>query len=133
MDRLFLDANILVAAAWKADARLGDLWGLPDARLLGSPHVIEEARRNTHPGESAERLERLIGALTVLPSEPADFPITNDPGLPAKDRPVLLAAIAARADYLITGDLAHFGPLFGRSFDGVTVMLPGEYLRSRAR
>lgn len=131
MDRLFLDANVLVAASWRAEARLHDLWALEDVRLLASPHVIEEARRNVLDGEAAERLEMLIEALAVLPTEPADFEITGDPMLPPKDRPVLLAAIAAHADCLLTGDLTHFGQLMGVAFNGVTVMLPDDYLRGR--
>ncbi len=34
--------------------------------------------------------------------------------LPEKDRPVLLAAISVRADYLLTGDTLHFGKHFAR-------------------
>ncbi len=63
--------------------------------------------------------------------EPADLEITGDPMLPPKDRPFLLAAITAHADCLLTGDLAHFGQLMGMAFHGVTVMLPGDYLRGR--
>jgi hypothetical protein len=77
------------------------------------------------------RLEELIAALAVLPSEPADFEIADDPGLPAKDRPVLLAAIVSRAGFLLTGDVSHFGPCMGRTISGVTVALPGTHLRER--
>lgn len=51
------------------------------------------------------RLESLIAALVVLPAEPADFEIEGAPSLPAQDRPVLLAATASGADWLLTGDL----------------------------
>ncbi len=61
----------------------------------------------------------------------SDFEIEDDPGLPAKDRPVLLAAIVAGADYLLTGDLTRFGACMGTGIHGVTVLLPGEYLRAR--
>lgn len=53
--------------------------------------------------------------------------------LPEKDAPILLAAIEARANYLLTGDLHHFGPYFGKRIEGVTVILPGEYLKLRKR
>jgi predicted nucleic acid-binding protein len=131
MDRLFLDANVLVSAALKPESRLAGLCPPDDVRLLGSPHVVAEARRNVHDADAAARLQALIAALAVLPSEPADFEIADDPGMPAKDRPVLLAAIVAKADYLLTGDLSHFGSCLGRTFGGVTVLLPGEYLRER--
>jgi len=132
VDRVFLDANVLVSAALTPGSRLHDLWTRPNVRLLGSPYVAEEARRNVVDPAARERLEALLAALTMLPTEPADVPIADDPGLPAKDRPVLLAAFASAADYLLTGDLTHFGPLMGRNVGGVTTMLPGEYLRSRS-
>lgn len=49
------------------------------------------------------------------------------------DRPILLAAIAARATHLLTGDVKHFGRLFGRRVEGVVILTPGDYLRGRAR
>jgi predicted nucleic acid-binding protein len=131
MERVFLDANVLVSAALKPESRLACLWALDDVRLLGSPHVLEEARRNVRDPLAVSRLEQLIAALAVLPSEPADIEIDPDPELPAKDRPVLVAAIVARADYLLTGDLSHFRECMGREIAGVRVMLPGEFLRGR--
>jgi predicted nucleic acid-binding protein len=131
VDRIFLDANVLVSAALTPGSRLHELWDRPNLRLLGSPYVVMEARRNVTEAIAAARLEGLIARLTVLPAEPADFPLAPDPGLPLKDRPVLLAAVAAQADYLLTGDATHFGALFDRSYGGVTVLRPGEYLRTR--
>ena len=131
MERVFLDANVLVSAALKPGSRLAGLWRLPDVRLLGSPHVLAEARRNVTEPDAAARLEAFVAALVVLPSEPAEQEIPDDPLLPAKDRPVLLAAIVSRSDYLLTGDVSHFGLCLGRTVAGVRVMLPGDYLRSR--
>jgi hypothetical protein len=48
--------------------------------------------------------------------------------MPAKDVPILAAA-AAGADLLITGDRRHFGHLFGRTLEGVTVLGLAEALR----
>jgi hypothetical protein len=45
-----------------------------------------------------------------------------------KDRPVLMAAIFARADYLITGDLKHFGKYFGQIIEGVKICTARDYL-----
>jgi predicted nucleic acid-binding protein len=132
MDRLFLDANVIVSAALTAHSRLGMLWTLKGVRLVASPYVIEEARRNVAGPEAIARLDVLIAGIAVLPSEPADFVIEGDPGLPAKDRPVLLGAIASGSTCLLTGDMSHFSDCYGRSSGGVTVLLPGEYLRTRA-
>jgi len=132
MDRLFLDANVLVSAALKPRSRIADLWRLPGVRLLGSPHVVTEARRNVRDSKAAERLEALLATITILPAEPSDFAIADDPDLPSRDRPILLAAIVCRSDYLLTGDMKHFAPCFGRIAEGVRVVLPGEYLRTHA-
>lgn len=129
MKRVFLDANVLMSAALKPGSRIASLWTLPEVRLLASPHVLAEARRNVPAPEATARLEALIEALAVLPAEPADFPIEDDPGLPPKDRPVLLAAIVSGADVLLTGDITHFGGCLGTAVHGVRVLLPGEYLR----
>lgn len=131
MERVFLDANVLVSAALKPGSRIASLWSLPDVRLLASPHVLAEARRNVPAPDAAARLEALIAALVVLPAEPADFVIEDDPGLPPKDRPVLLAAIVSGADVLLTGDITHFGGCLGTAVSGVRVLLPREYLRTR--
>ncbi|MBE0417886.1 MAG: hypothetical protein IBX63_08995 [Coriobacteriia bacterium] len=93
------------------------------------PARLAEARRNVQDADSREHLAGLLEALTVLPYKPADFPIEDDPGLPAKDRPVLLAAIVSHADYLLTGDATHFGACYGRTISGVRIARPGGYLR----
>ncbi|MRR11804.1 hypothetical protein EG835_04910, partial [bacterium] len=90
MERVFLDANILVSAALKPGSGIARLWELTGVRLVCSPYVLAEARRNVPTPEAVARLESLIGGLALLPAEPADFPIADDPGLPHKDRPVLL-------------------------------------------
>ena len=44
--------------------------------------------------------------------------------LPEKDRPVLAAAIRYECDALVTGDRTHFGALYGRTIQGVTIHSP---------
>jgi len=51
--------------------------------------------------------------------------------LPQKDVPILLAAIETEATHLLTGDLRHFGPYLGKKIEGIKIVLPGEYLRTR--
>ena len=54
MDRVFLDANILLSAALRPKAGLLRLWKLANAALMTSDHAIEEARRNLDaPGQRA--------------------------------------------------------------------------------
>jgi len=45
--------------------------------------------------------------------------------LPEKDRPVLVAAIHHHhCDILVTGDRTHFGQLYGKTIQGVSVLSP---------
>ena len=51
--------------------------------------------------------------------------------LPAKDRPILLAAMHSGATHLLTGELRDFGRYFGKRIGGVLVLPPSDYLRQR--
>ena len=44
--------------------------------------------------------------------------------LPEGDQPVLAAAIRLECNVLVTGDRAHFGAGYGKSFGGVTIHSP---------
>jgi len=127
LDRLFLDANVLFSAAYRPDARLRELWAAKDVKLVTSSYAVEEARRNLDSPKQREELEKLMRKMEVLASSPAERPVTID--LPQKDRPILLAAIESKADYLITGDFTHFGKYYGKTVEGVLILTPSEYLQ----
>ena len=132
-DRVFLDANVLFSAAYRAGSGLEKLWKLtaPAAALVSSPYAIEEARRNLDAADARQRLERLVAALEIVRDlAPGELPLSVD--LPPKDQPILLSAIAARATHLLTGDHAHFGAYFGRRISSVLIARPGDYLASRS-
>jgi predicted nucleic acid-binding protein len=131
MDRLFLDANILFSAAYRADAGLLDLWKLKNVTLCTSPYALEEARINLLEDGQKERLTRLATVLEF--NDAALHELPQGISLPEKDVPIMLAAIEARASHLITGDLRHFGPYFGKKISGVLIVLPGDYLKSRSQ
>ncbi len=126
MDRLFLDANVLFSAAYRPNAGLLRLWRLPSVVLCSSRYALEEARANLSTESQRTRLAELSAALELFESEGVELP--TDLSLPAKDAPILLAAIAARATHLITGDLRHFGPLFGKKIAGLIILPPADYL-----
>jgi predicted nucleic acid-binding protein len=133
MDVLFLDANILFSASYRQDSGLGMLWHLDKVRLVTSSYAVEEARRNLEASEARERLVALLDGMQVVPEPgPGTDPLGTEVDLPAKDLPILRAAVASGATHLITGDLSHFGPHFGRKLAGVLVPMPGDYLRSRS-
>lgn len=127
MRRAFLDANVLFSAAWRESAGLVDLWRLPECMLLTSRYAVEEARRNLPEADQRHRLESLLAAVTIVPDTTSGS-LPADVVLPEKDRPILLAAIRAKASHLLTGDRQHFGSLYGKSIGGVTVLRPAEFL-----
>lgn len=127
MDRLFLDANILFSAAYHRSSALRVLWEL-DAEVFTSDYALDEAVRNlrvTRPAALAA-LDELITRTTVIANIVDALPPQVE--LPEKDQPILAAAIAAGATFLLTGDKTHFGPLFGQNILGTTVLMPAEYL-----
>jgi predicted nucleic acid-binding protein len=129
MRRVFLDANVLFSAAWRESAGLLALWELESILLLTSGYAAEEARRNLDTSDRRSRLEHLLDDVEIVPEAPAH---ALPPGvrLPAKDEPILRAALAARATHLLTGDLRDFGRLLGRTVGGLRVQTPGAFLRS---
>jgi predicted nucleic acid-binding protein len=132
VDRIFLDANVLFSAAYHPQARLRQLWELSDTVLLTSAYAVEEARRNLDSPQQRVALEQLLHAVQVIAPGPGD-PITSlAVEVPAKDRLILLAAIAARATPLITGDFRHFGRYYGQRIEGVLILPPAQYLRSHS-
>jgi len=129
MDRLFLDANILFSAAYRPAAGLAQLWRLEDVVLCSSWYAVEEARINLAENAQRRRLARLVKHLELFDAGPRELP--SGVSLPEKDVPILFAAMEAHATHLITGDVRHFGPYFGKQIEGILVLLPGEYLRAR--
>lgn len=114
MDRLFLDANVLYSAAESPTSRFQVFWNMNDVELITSVYTL--------------RAE----GLTVVENPPADFSFTTSLELPEKDRPILLAAIHARVTHLLTGDKKHFGRYYGQTIEGVLILPPAEYLRTRS-
>ncbi len=124
--RLFLDANVLVSAAWKDASKVTRIWEIPNAELVTSNFVLAECKRNLPRQEQQNRLEQLLLAVRVLnfPKAPA---LENPPDLPEKDQHVLAAAVLARADFLVTGDRNHFGAWFGSTVLGIRVEPPPRF------
>jgi uncharacterized protein len=127
-DRVFLDANVLFSAAWRESSGLLRLWALPSVELMTSAYAAEEARVNLQEEAQRERLAELLGRLRVASGGLAELPA--EVVLAEKDRPILAAAIAARATHFLTGDVSHFGKLFGKAVMGVKIMRPAEYLEA---
>jgi predicted nucleic acid-binding protein len=131
VDRVFLDANVLFSAAYRDHSALVRLWDMPDAAPVTSQYAIEEARRNLDQVDQHSRLAKLTGRLEIIPDEDVMGEEIVGVDLPAKDWPILWAAIVAKATHLLTGDVRHFGPYFGRPIAGVRIMQPADYFREK--
>jgi len=124
---LFLDANILISAAWKEGSEIAQIWRMERVRLVTSNFVMGEVQRNLHQVAQIERLRVLMRRVRILTFERLPD-IAETVELPEKDRPVLAGAIQAKADHLVTGDKRHFGPLYGKSVRGVRITATSELL-----
>jgi uncharacterized protein len=131
VDRLFLDANVLFSAAYREGAGLLRLLKLSEVELVTSRYAVLEATRNLSSAEQGSRLESLVAKVEVV-DEADERTMTIEVPLPEKDQPILRAAVSARATHLITGDVTHFGQFFGQRLQGVLVVAPGDYIRSRS-
>ena len=98
--------------------------------LCTGHYALEEARTNLTEDAQRHRLDQLSKNLEFFDSVARD--LTRGVTLPEKDIPILLAAIEARSTHLITGDLRHFGPYFGKTLAGILVLSPADYLRLRS-
>ncbi len=134
MDRIFLDANILFSAAYMPAGGLKRLWLLAregKAELLSSTYAVEEASRNLSTEAQTRNLQKLLRRVTVSASSMTECRQVEAADLPEKDRPILQAAIDMKATHLLTGDVTHFGHLYGMTIEGVTILTPAEYLKGR--
>lgn len=126
--RVFLDANVLFSAAKSDGAVRALLRSLVEHghECWADDYVVAEAHRNLAV-KGGDALQVLHALLTHVQSARGLAPGRATPAvdwLPPKDRPVLAAAIHLRCDVLVTGDRTHFGPGYGRAFEGVTVHSP---------
>jgi len=122
--RLFLDANVLISAAWKESGRILAMWDLPHVRLITSEYPLAEAQRNLFHEARRARLRHLLTGVEIIAS--GTISLSQEVELPEKDLPVLADAVAAKADYLVTGDKRHFGQWYGKRLLGIRVYPPGD-------
>ena len=133
--RVFLDANILFAAAYSPDglsALLVELGAAGRVTLLTSPLAIVEAERNLEAKRPAAlpTLREIVTAVRVVREPaPADVERLTPTDLSAKDRPLLASAIVAHATHFVTGDVADFGRWMDRRARlPLRVMTPRQFL-----
>jgi predicted nucleic acid-binding protein len=124
--RVFLDANVLFSASPFARGNaplLVEIGRAGGCRLLTSPMTLQEAGRNParKAPQALDRFKHVQAVIELVLDASADLLLWAQ-GLPVKVAPILAAAVLARADLLVMGDRRHFGPLFGRTLQGVRVL-----------
>jgi len=131
--RVFLDANVLFSAAYREQAGLQILWKLRGVRLITSSYAAQEAAINLQDAEQQLRLRALLQDIEMVAEEAEAGAVAPsfwaELVLPEKDRPIFAAAVAAKADFLLTGDIRHFGVYFDQEVRGVRILRPAEFLK----
>ena len=137
MPRAVLDSSVLVSAfltphgsvvrLLREPARSRYELCLPDAILTETAEtLLTKPRLRRYAAYADEDVREYIRSLLtqaeMVPDTPAPRVEPNDP----KDDPIIAAAVAAKADYLITGDRAHLLPI--AEYQGIRIISPREFL-----
>ncbi|MBX9786152.1 MAG: PIN domain-containing protein [Alphaproteobacteria bacterium] len=129
-DLLFLDANVLFSTAYREASGLLRFWELTHVELISSLYAIEEAKRNL-ASHQQERLKEILKGVREIDCCYERIILPKAIKINAKDEPILKAAISAKANFLITGDMKDFGKFYGESIEGVLILPPAAYLNSK--
>jgi hypothetical protein len=109
------------------------LWTISGITLVTNEHAASEAwdclSQQSDPDSCRAVLSELLNSLELVASPAGEPPPSTawrlrDP----KDVPILFGAIEAKCHYLLTADKTHFGPFFGQTLDGVTILQTGVLL-----
>lgn len=125
--RIFLDANVLFSASKQPCAMAQLIQVCLDRThiLVMDGYVLAEASKNLDAKFPVGRLKlselQSRCEFVERPRTQASYPDVT-PLLPEKDLPVLLSAIDADCDVLVTGDKKHFGGLYGQVIHGVLIL-----------
>ena len=138
MIRAVLDSSVLVSAFL---TRSGTSHAVLDAArgaalvLCLSREILDETRRSlreevhtirryyTYPDE---RIDQHIADLAALSDLVGDLPKLRVVPLDPKDDMIVATAVAAKADYLVTGDKRHLLPL--GAYEGIRIVGVREFL-----
>jgi predicted nucleic acid-binding protein len=142
MIRVFLDANVLFAGSASptgASALILRLALRGRIEVTVSRLVLREAERNLRlkrPPKDLNAFHRFLkqAALRVIPNPPETAWRRYEGVIHPKDVPVLAAAVASQAAYLVTLDRRHFMTTAVREMvPGLAILTPGDFLRELVR
>lgn len=142
MIEIFLDANVYFAGSASstgASALVLQLALKGRIAVTASRLVLREAERNLRrkrPPKDLKMFRRFLKrtALRVIPTPPETAWTTYEGVIHPKDVPVLAAAVASKATYLVTLDRRHFMTKAVRDkVPGLTILTPGDFLHELLR
>lgn len=128
--RVVVDTNVLVAGLLSPYAAPGEMVRMIasgsvslcyDARILTEyAEVLRRPKFGFDPEQVESLMEQIKGEGCVVAGDPLLSPLDD-----ADDQPFLEAAIAGRAQCLVTGNIKHFPP---SKRQGVNVLTPTEFI-----
>ena len=130
--RLFLDTSVLLSASGSANGASRFIVAEAAAHgweLVSSDYCAEETRRNLPKlGRTAAAAWKadIAPRVQLIPASVAfDKPLLFPK---AKDRPVVISALASEADWLLTLDETDFQGKLGPQVYGLRLASPGQFL-----
>lgn len=133
--KVFLDSSALIAGIASSKGAAREILRLAEIGLIEiivSRQAVVEADRNISAKlpECLDDFRNYLETLApVLAKDPAPRDILRFSSLiQPHDAPILAAAVAAQADYLVTWDQKHFMTKGPRALGRPKVMDPGEFL-----
>lgn len=137
MVRAVLDTSVLVSALLTPQGAPGQLLDAAEAgafTLCLSREILDEladvllrdTKLQTRYGFDRAAVEAFCDGLAATAELVADLPTLDAVPSDPKDNPVVATAVAARADYLVTGDRRHLLPL--GSHEGVRIVTVRAFL-----
>ena len=142
MLRVFLDANVYFAGSASptgASALILHLILKGKLEATASRLVLREAERNLRrkrPPKDLKAFHQFLkhAKLHVIPTPPETAWKPYDGIIHPKDVPILVAAVASKAAYLITLDRRHFlTKVVTEKVPEITILTPGDFLRELVR
>lgn len=129
--RVFLDSSVIISACGSVKSLSRLIWQIHNAhdwQLISSSYCRAEVARNVVKfGDAAvESWSRFSADIDWVPNA-----LTSERPLllaAAKDKPVLISALAARCDALLTLDTGDFELLLGTEVYGMLRTTPRDFL-----
>jgi predicted nucleic acid-binding protein len=124
---VYLDSNVLYSASDREQHRFLQFWQMHDVTPATSMYAVGEVSRNIRQPAHHQRFEALLNRTMLVSDGPIQI-IPPSVRLVPKDLAILAAAIHSSVDYLVTGDLNHFGHLYGTTVSHIRILAPAPFL-----